>query len=192
MIKVVSVDIKEDLYVGGVRVLGLVLKFFIGFIWRLFEIFGYILDMNLYFKILMIFLKMVIEDLIVILQFIYGENFFIDIFNILEDEVVNKLIEDDDLISDIIILILQSMFYVFYGLLCRFILEYLFGGIFDKFLDDLVEKIKFVMKYNKLLEFVFGQFMRYMFNVIILINEFFIIYLYNRIRNWLEKLGKDE
>lgn len=31
-----------------------------------------------------------------------------------------------------------------------------------------------------------------MFNVIILINEFFIIYLYNKIRNWLEKLGKDE
>lgn len=54
----------------------------------------------------MIFLKMVIEDLIVILEFIYGENFFFDIFNILEDEVVNKLIEDDDLISDIIILIL--------------------------------------------------------------------------------------
>lgn len=43
LIKVVSVDIKEDLYVGGVRVLGLVLKFFIGFLWRLFEIFGYIL-----------------------------------------------------------------------------------------------------------------------------------------------------
>lgn len=106
MIKVVSVDIKEDLYVGGVRVLGLVLKFFIGFLWRLFEIFGYILDMNLYFKILMIFLKMVIEDLIVILEFICGKNYFFDIFNILEDEVVNKLIEDDDLISDIIILIL--------------------------------------------------------------------------------------
>lgn len=62
LIKAVSVDIKEDLYAGGARALGLVSKFLTGPIWRLLETPGHILDMNLHFKTLMTFLKMATED----------------------------------------------------------------------------------------------------------------------------------
>lgn len=143
----------------------------------------------------MTFLKMATEDSTVTLEFIHGENSPFDISNIPEDEVVNKLTEDDDPTSDIIIPILQSMFHAFHGLLCRLIPEHLPGGIFDKPSDDLVEKTKSVMKHNKLPEFVFGQLdqlMRYMPNATILTNDSFITYSHNRTRNWLEKLGKDE
>lgn len=139
MIKAVSVDIKEDLYAGGARALGLVSKFLTGPLWRLLETPGHILDMNLHFKTLMTFLKMATEDSTVTLEFIHGENSPFDISNIPEDEVVNKLTEDDDPTSDIIIPILQSMFHAFHGLLCRLIPEHLPGGIFDKPSDDLVE-----------------------------------------------------
>lgn len=155
MIKAVSVDIKEDLYAGGARALGLVSKFLTGPLWRLLETPGHILDINLHFKTLMTFLKMATEDSTVTLEFIHGENSPFDISNIPEDEVVNKLTEDDDPTSDIIIPILQSMFHAFRGLLCRLIPKHLPGGIFDKPTDDLVEKTKSVMKHNKLPEFVF-------------------------------------
>lgn len=124
MIKAVSVDIKEDLYAGGARALGLVSKFLTGPLWRLLETPGHILDMNLHFKTLMTFLKMATEDSTVTLEFIHGENSPFDISNIPEDEVVNKLTEDDDPTSDIIP-ILQSMFHAFHGLLCRLIPEHL-------------------------------------------------------------------
>lgn len=74
MIKAVSVDIKEDLYAGGARALGLVSKFLTGPLWRLLETPGHILDMNLHFKTLMTFLKMATEDSTVTLEFIHGEN----------------------------------------------------------------------------------------------------------------------
>lgn len=154
LIKAVSVDIKEDLYAGGARALGLVSKFLTYTLWRLLKTPGHILDVNLHFKTLMTFLKMATEDSTVNLEFIYGENSPFDISNFPKDEVVNKLTEDGDPTSDIIIPILQSMFH---GLLCRLIPEHIPGGIFDKPSDDLVEKTKSVMKHNKLLEFVFGQ-----------------------------------
>lgn len=130
------VDIKEDLYAGGARALGLVSKFLTGPLWRLLETPAHT-HMNLHFKTMMTFLKMAIDDLTVTLEFMLGENSpFNSPFNIPGDEVVNKLTEDDDPTSDIIIPILQSMFHAFHGLLCRLIPEHQPGGIFDKPLDD--------------------------------------------------------
>lgn len=56
LLKVVVFDVKEILYLVGVKVFGLILIFIIILLWRLLEEKGYILDMNEKYKMLMDFL----------------------------------------------------------------------------------------------------------------------------------------
>lgn len=56
LLKVVVFDVKEILYLVGVKVFGLILIFIIILLWRLLEEKRYILDMNEKYKLLVDFL----------------------------------------------------------------------------------------------------------------------------------------
>lgn len=41
-------------------------------------------------------------------------------------------------------------------LFCRMVKDYLLDGIYWNLIEEFIEQIKFVMKYNKFFEFIFG------------------------------------
>lgn len=50
LLKAVALVTKEDLYLSGAKALGLIPKFVKAPLWRLMELPGHILDMNIHFK----------------------------------------------------------------------------------------------------------------------------------------------
>lgn len=80
-------------------------------------------------------------------------------------------------------------------LLCRMVKYHLPDGIYWNPTEELIEQTKYVMKHNKLPEFIFGQLdqlLRYRPNSSLLTNESFLIYSHNKTREWFESLSAED
>lgn len=129
LLKAVTLDIKEDLYLAGAKALGLISKFVKSPLWRLIEAPGHNLDMNLHFKTLVDFMDEAIDDTVKMGKFMSGTRTPFNIEIPEYDQVLHTLIVDHRL-DELVLPMLQQMFLLLKQLFFRMIPEHLPGGKF--------------------------------------------------------------
>ena len=189
-----TLDIKEDLLLSGLKAFGLISKLITGPLWKLIKAPGHILEMNIYYKEPIDFLTKGANDIDVIGQFIRGES---SPFNtvIREDAESRVLLEENDPLNEILFQMLQALFLSMSELLNRMVADHLPGGAFLNPSEQVIAETKSAMKHNKLPEFIFGQLdqlLRYRPNATLLTNEAYLMYSHNKTREWLSNLNEDE
>lgn len=194
LLKAVSLDIKADLLLAGLKAFGLISKLVTGPLWKLLEAPGHILEMNIHYKQLVDFLAKGADDVGFISDFIRGENSpFSTVAK--DDEESRVLFEENDKLNEILVPMLQALFLTMFELLKRMVADHLPEGAFYNPSDKLIEDTKSAMKHNKLPEFVFGQLdqlLRYRPNATLLTNESYILYSHNKTRDWLSSMQENE
>lgn len=157
LLKAVCLDIKEVLFLSGVKSFGLISEFISAPLWRKLEEPGHILEMNETFKTLTDFLKEASNDVGLCCKFIRGQ---VTPFNTTineDDRVTVHLASEDTEVDKILLPLLQSLFNAIQELLERMVEDHLPGGQFWNPTEELKQQTRSVMKYNKLPEFTFGQ-----------------------------------
>ena len=112
----------------------------------------------------------------------------------IDDKLFKFLITPNESIDKIAIPLLQNLFHFISVILCRMVSDHLPGGRYWNPTAEVLADTKYVMKHNKLPEFVFGQLdqlLRYRLNATLFTNESFIIYSHNRTRQWFDSLSED-
>lgn len=100
-LKVVSLDIKEVLFLVGVKLFGLIFEFIFVLLWRKLEELGYIFEMNEIFKILIDFFKEVFNDVGLCCKFIRGEVILFNIIINEDDRVIVYFVSEDIEVDEI-------------------------------------------------------------------------------------------
>lgn len=194
LLKAVTLDVKEELYLAGLKAFGLISKLITGPLWKLLEAPGHILEMNVYYKELIDFLVRGATDVAFIGQFIGGDASPFDTV-IGEDAESKMLIEENNSLIEVLYPLLQCLFLSMSELLKRMVSDHLPGGQFHDPSEEVLADTKSVRKHNKLPEFVFGQLdqlLRYRPNATLLTNESYLMYSHNKTREWLATLKHDE
>ncbi|KAK3091774.1 hypothetical protein FSP39_022550 [Pinctada imbricata] len=195
LLKAVSLDVKENLFLAGARSFGLISKFISGPLWRILESKCHILEMNQHYKTLVDFLHNAAGNTDAVMQFACGENTPFATVIDREDKSVEMLTKEDLAIDPILIPLLQALFVAIESLLKRMVVDHLPGGKFSNPDDQMRAESQSTMTHNKLPEFVFGQLdqlLRYRPNSTLLTNEAFLLYSHNKTREWLDSLNEKE
>lgn len=100
-LKVVNLDIKEVLFLVGVKLFGLIFEFIFVLLWRKLEELGYIFEMNEIFKILIDFFKEVFNDVGLCCKFIRGEVILFNIIINEDDRVIVYFVSEDIEVDEI-------------------------------------------------------------------------------------------
>ena len=194
LLKAVSLNIKEKLFLAGAKALGLISKFITGPLWRILEGKGHILDMNHHYQSLIEFLHKGATNVDDISKFLIGENTPFDTSIDTEDPLFVHLTKNVE-IDEIVCPLLQSLFQTMSTLLQKMVMDHLPGGKFWDPSGGLIEESKSTMTHNKLPEFVFGQLdqlLRYRPNSTLLANESYLLYSHNKTGKWLDSLSEVE
>lgn len=195
LLKAVSLDIKEVLFLAGVKSFGLISEFISAPLWRKLEEPGHIIERNETFKTLTDFLKEASNDVGLCCKIIRGE---VTPFNTTineDDRVTVHLASEDTEVDEILLPLLQSLFKAIQELLERMVEDHLPGGQFWNPTEELKQQTRSVMKHNKLPEFTFGQLdqlLRTRPNATTLTNESFLMYSFNKTREWLCGLNQEQ
>ena len=193
LLKAVSMDCKEILFLAGCKTLGLISKFLTAQLWRLIEMPGNILDINGQYFTLTSFLDEAAIDEGITAQFMLGEKTPFDSIIDNSDKVLTKLLENNDKIDEIVQPLLQNLFLAIQQLLERMIPEHLAGGRFWEPSQSLMEDVQSAKKHNKSPEFIFGQYlMAYRPNASVLANEAYLMYAFNKTGQWLKDMSNEE
>lgn len=195
LLRAVKYDSEEPLYLAGARVLGLISKFVTSPLWRLIESPGHILDMNVHYHTLVQYLDKTATDECASSDFLHRNSSPFPTPMNENDNVISKLIKDDEKLDTICLPLLQSLFRAIKELLSRMIPEHLPKGQFWDLLPDVREQSSSVMKHNKLPEFIFGQLDHLLSsrpNASVLANEAYLMYAFNKTSECLKYLPLEE
>ena len=153
LLKAVSLDIKENLFLCSTKALS---KLITGPLWRMLEAPGHILTMNQHNKLLVDFLQKGALDTETVSQFIQDE---VTPFNSVTDhnEPLTKCLFVEEDSNDIFVPMLQNLFLAMNQMLNRMVVDHLPQGIHWSPTEEKSICTTSVMKHNKLPEFVFGQ-----------------------------------
>ena len=189
LLKAVSLDIKEQVFLSGTKALALISKLITGPLWRLLEGPGHIMNMNHYYKQLSDFLQKASVDIETVTKFIKGEVTPFDSV-IDNNEPLTKCLLTDE-VNDILVPMLQNLLLAMSEMLNRMVVDHLPQGVHWNPTNEKLLCTSSVMKHNKLPEFVFGQLdqlFKYRPNATLVTNEAFLMYSHNKTRIWLDTL----
>ncbi|XP_076075718.1 uncharacterized protein LOC143046441 [Mytilus galloprovincialis] len=195
LLRAVSLDIKEDLYLAGCKSFGLISKLITGPLWRLLESPGHILEMNKFYKQVIDFLVKGVSDTELAVKFCNGTESPFDTDISTDDKLLQDLVKENTDVDAIVVPMVQNLFQAIHELLSRLIIDHLPGGTFWEPEEYTLLSSKSALKHNRLPEFVFGQLdqlLRYRPNATVLTNESFIMYSHNKTRHWLASLDEIE
>lgn len=184
---------ENDFNVAGCKVLGILRKLVMMPLWRILEKKGHILEMNMFYHQLHVFLKSC-EDTDFMLQFMNGHQKpfaeeFVEVDDILEQLVQNNSQESLSAV------IMQPCLAAFQLYIKKTVQEHLPGGKFWEATDDVRHYTASAPKHNKNPERVFGQLdflVHHRPNASALSNEAILMFTYNKTSNYLKSLPKTE
>ncbi|VDI46257.1 Hypothetical predicted protein [Mytilus galloprovincialis] len=93
LLRAVSLDIKEDLYLAGCKSFGLISKLITGPLWRLLESPGHILEMNKFYKQVIDFLVKGVSDTELAVKFCNGTESPFDTDISTDDKLLQDLVK---------------------------------------------------------------------------------------------------
>ena len=157
LLKAVSLDLKEDMYLAGAKALGLLSKLVTAPLWRLMESPGHIADMNEHLFCLKVFFDKASNDSEQTKDFILGKSTPFDSHIEEADNILHSLIQENTAVDQILVPLLQNIFLAMSNLLTRMVPEHLPGGQFWSPTDEFLQQTSSAKKHNKMPEFVFGQ-----------------------------------
>ncbi|CAC5383514.1 unnamed protein product [Mytilus coruscus] len=195
LLRAVSLDIKEDLYLAGCKSFGLISKLITGPLWRLLESPGHILEINKFYKQVIDFLVKGVSDTELAVKFCNGTESPFDTDISTDDKLLQDLVKENTDVDAIVVPMVQNLFQAIHELLSRLVIDHLPGGTFWEPEEYTLLSSNSALKHNRLPEFVFGQLdqlLRYRPNATVLTNESFIMYSHNKIRHWLASLDEFE
>ena len=192
LLKAVSLDIKEDLFIAGLKAFGFISKFITGPLWKLLEESGHILDMNKY-KVLVDFLQQGSTSVELITKFAVGEE--TPFQTRLTDDIATQSLLEENWFTEILYPLLQALFLSMHELLNRMVADHLPGRKFFAPSEELIRETRSAMRHNKMPEFIFAQLdqlLRYRPNATLLTNESYLMYSHNKSRKWFAELPSEE
>lgn len=178
------------------KVLGLISKLITSPLWRLIEKNMHVLDMNSNYHQLLIYLERMSENAN---DFITGDECPFPIDLIEKDEAYDKLVQPEDNIDVTACAFAQMAFKALANVLRKAMKEQLPGRSYYDVTDDMRHQTKSVIPHNNNPERVFGIqknvldfFLRYRPNASTVSNEAYLMFVFNKTSQWLEKLDPEE